>query len=468
MMSCATNLTANWEGLAMDSLVHQIVADFKATYGSKITDKADLFLAERNMLEYLMRLGRAAMGHLFDGIPRGYEGPRLQRDGSQYKFVGYRKTVLHGLFGQLEYNRAYYFSSDPGGGGYFPLDQRLGIDKRHTPACQYFLSTFTGREAYQKSLNRFHEIFRPDGQQSISMRKALDMDAQLGQSIEALRQKEIRELGQEGCQLATRQPIKDVVAVSVDATKLREKGKENRSSRGRKKYQILWKDVKIAAVSRVGWDANRQEASCTHSSYLSGIEHADEFFQRVHVEFARRVSEPQKVLTVILADGAEWIWERARDVAPGPYILILDFYHACEHVSELCKLLYGEQTPRYWKAFKRWKDLLYSGQVKTFILQLRKIRDTAAYRDKRDAIQGQLNYFQGHKDKMHYDRYRRMRLPIGSGTIESACKNVIGGRMKQGGMTWSQQGADGMLQIRASLESDRFFDDFVATLDLAA
>ena len=130
--------------------------------------------------------------------------------------------------------------------------------------------------------------------------------------------------------------------------------------------------------------------------------------------------------------------------------------------------MYGEQTPRYWKAFKRWKDLLYSGQVKTFILQLRKIRDTAAYRDKRDAIQGQLNYFQGHKDKMHYDRYRRMRLPIGSGTIESACKNVIGGRMKQGGMTWSQQGADGMLQIRASLESDRFFDDFVATLDLAA
>ena len=61
---------------------------------------------------------------------------------------------------------------------------------------------------------------------------------------------------------------------------------------------------------------------------------------------------------------------------------------------------------------------------------------------------------------MDYLRFRQMQLPIGSGTIESACKNVIGGRMKQGGMTWSPDGADGMLQIRASQESGRFESDF--------
>jgi len=106
----------------MDTLVHQIVADFKAAYGLKITDKADLFLTERNMLEYLMRLGRAAMGEVFAGIGKGYEGPTLQRQGGQYKFVGYRKTVLHGLFGLVDYSRAYYFNSEEQGGGYFPLD----------------------------------------------------------------------------------------------------------------------------------------------------------------------------------------------------------------------------------------------------------------------------------------------------------------------------------------------------------
>ena len=92
----------------------------------------------------------------------------------------------------------------------------------------------------------------------------------------------------------------------------------------------------------------------------------------------------------------------------------------------------------------------------------------AEHRDDRDLIQGQINYFTDNKERMRYDVYRAMRLPVGSGTIESACKNVIAGRMKQGGMTWSETGADGMLQIRSSIASDRHLQDFLATLDRAA
>jgi len=69
---------------------------------------------------------------------------------------------------------------------------------------------------------------------------------------------------------------------------------------------------------------------------------------------------------------------------------------------------------------------------------------------------------------MRYDRYRAMQLPIGSGTVESSCKHVIGARMKQGGMTWSESGAAGMLQIRTSLASERFLQDFRYTLRQAA
>ena len=47
-----------------------------------------------------------------------------------------------------------------------------------------------------------------------------------------------------------------------------------------------------------------------------------------------------------------------------------------------------------------------------------------------------LNYFEENEERMHYDQYRAMHLPIGSGTVESSCKKVIGGRMKQGGMSW--------------------------------
>jgi hypothetical protein len=166
----------------MDSLVPQIVENFKAAYGLNITDSNDLLLTEKNLLEFLMKLGRATMGAVFQQLDTGYEGAVIRKEERKYKFVGYRITSLYGLFGMIDYKRAYYYSGQEGGGGYFPLDEKLGIQKRHTPGCQYFLSSFTGREAYQKSLDRFHEIFRPDATQLISLRKALDMDAKFWRS----------------------------------------------------------------------------------------------------------------------------------------------------------------------------------------------------------------------------------------------------------------------------------------------
>jgi hypothetical protein len=382
--------------------------------------------------------------------------------------VGYRTTSLHGLFGMIEYRRAYYFSEQEGGGGYFPLDEKLGIRKRHTPGCQYFLSSFTGREAYQKSLDRFHEIFRPDATELISMRKSLDMDAELGSRLEGLRQEEIAQVFQKKQLIAKENVIKDLMAVSVDATKLRQRGQEERIVDGKTTYPTVWRDVKIGAVSSIGWDEKHQEAFCSASSYVSGIEHADEFFKRVTVEVHRRAEDLKKMHVVFLADGAKWIWDRFVELAPQNSTFILDFYHACEHVSELCKKLYGEQTPGYWKHFKGWKATLWAGKVKKFLQELHQIRDMAEHREFRDLIQGQIDYFIENKERMKYDAYRASRLPIGSGTIESACKNVIAGRMKQGGMTWSETGADGMLQIRSSIASGRHLQDFLATLDRAA
>ena len=258
------------------------------------------------------------------------------------------------------------------------------------------------------------------------------------------------------------------MAVSVDATKLRQWGQEQATAEGQKSCPTIWRDVKLGAVSSIGWEEKRQEAFCTASSYVSGIEHADMFFQRLTVEMQRRSADLKRQRVVFLADGANWIWDRFAEIAPCDSTFILDFFHACQHVSDVCKQLYGELTPEYWKHFKRWKTTLFEGRVETFLQELHLIRDVAAYRAHRDFLQGQINYFTENKDRMKYDTYRALRLPIGSGTIESACKNVIGGRMKQGGMTWSELGAQGMLQIRSSIASGRHLQDFLATLDRAA
>ena len=277
----------------MDSLVPQIAEAFKAAYGKKITDSTDLLLAERNLLEFMMLLGRGVMVQVFQDMDGGYEGPVIEKDGRKYRFVDYRQTTLHGLFGTVQHTRAYYHSPH-GGGGYFPLDRKLGIEKRHTPGCQYFLSSFTGRQAYEKSLKHFHEIFRPDGTELISERKALDMDAELGSRLEQLRQEEIRQVFQRKRDVRQEAPIEDRMAISVDATKVREWGEAELTPEGTKSWPTIWRDARIGSVSSIGWDQKRQEAFCSASSYVSGIEHAVSFLQTLDGGSEQACGQPEE------------------------------------------------------------------------------------------------------------------------------------------------------------------------------
>jgi hypothetical protein len=448
-------------------LVSQLLEHFKTTFGLTINNAEQLFETQRNLLEYLVRIGRELENKMFEELGRGYEGAIIERDGKRYKFVDYRSNTIHGLFGEIRYRRAYYVGEGKEAGSTIPLDERLGIEKRHTPGFNYFLSSFTGREAYQESLNRFHEIFRPDGRHLVSMRKALDMDYKLGGRLEEQRQKEIRGVFEQRLPMEVQREIEGTMGVSIDATKVREKQGEYVDDSGEKRYKIGFRDAKIGAISEVRWDPARSEAYCAASSYVGGIEHADEFFPRVWVEMNRRAQNPEKIRIVFLGDGAPWIWDRVPDLANNQSVCILDFYHAAERLSDICKEFYGEQTEQYWQQFTRWRDSFLEGKVETVIAELKQMRGTCKG-NKRHFLQGQISFFVDNKERMHYDQYLAMKLPIGSGTIESACKNVIGARMKQGGMTWSESGAEGMLQIRASLSSERFLQDFRSTLRPAA
>ena len=57
---------------------------------------------------------------------------------------------------------------------------------------------------------------------------------------------------------------------------------------------------------------------------------------------------------------------------------------------------------------------------------------------------------------MRYAEFRAQGYPIGSGTVESACKRVIGARPKQAGMRWTKAGAQAVLSLRSQLLSGRW------------
>ncbi|MFL6214567.1 MAG: hypothetical protein ACJ74J_11835, partial [Blastocatellia bacterium] len=56
---------------------------------------------------------------------------------------------------------------------------------------------------------------------------------------------------------------------------------------------------------------------------------------------------------------------------------------------------------------------------------------------------------------MRYGEYQAAGLPIGSGAVESTCKQMVTARCKQAGMRWSEAGADAMLALRSFVLNDR-------------
>src|SRR5262249_58314215 len=69
-----------------------------------------------------------------------------------------------------------------------------------------------------------------------------------------------------------------------------------------------------------------------------------------------------------------------------------------------------------------------------------------AVREKYTAV---LGYLRSNVHRMDYPRYLANGWLIGSGAVESACKTVVGQRLKQAGMRWRGDGTDSMWHLRA-------------------
>ena len=463
-------------------LVAELLRHCKSTFGIDLSPSSgprELRAAGLAMLKSLVQLGRAAMHVWYQQLGDGDLGSQVTRNGVRYRRVGKRAKTIHGLFGWVTYVRFCYARLDGGGAGWAPLDEQLGVQRGYAPDCQYFMACFCGRQPYQESLDHFHEVFRADGIERISMRKAYEMTCEVNRGLEQQRQQEITEYLEEDKRVAVQEEITETMVVCIDAGKVPTRANENVDDAGNKSYECQYRDSKIATVSAVQEQKDADEPAptdepaaedehdtddevrLTNTSCVTGIEHADAFFPRIEVEMQRRSAQLAALTLVIIADGASWIWDRVSDLAErGQQVWhILDFWHACDHLAKIARLLHGDGTTAFKECFMRWRGMLRESRGAAVIEELTKLRDSGEHPALRDDLQGEIDYFTANRQRMDYRRYRELGLPIGSGTVESACKNVVAARMKQSGMMWGMPGATGMLQLRASLKSRRFSSD---------
>ena len=156
---------------------------------------------------------------------------------------------------------------------------------------------------------------------------------------------------------------------------------------------------------------------------------------------------------VCVNDGARWIWLIV-DRCYQPCVEILDWWHAVEKLWGLGRFLFGEGSESVGPWVEQQEPHLWAGRLRLILHDIH-----SRYPHGQPAPTGlaqPLGYLFSNRRRMHYAEFRRLGYPIGSGSVESACKTVAQARLKQAGMRWSRGGAQAMLALRSTILSDRW------------
>jgi len=157
---------------------------------------------------------------------------------------------------------------------------------------------------------------------------------------------------------------------------------------------------------------------------------------------------------VAISDGGVGLEDWLRSNFPRVEAVILDFYHAAEHLNDWAKAWHprDEDAAQQWAG--SWCHRLKHDGGQTVLAELRTLVVPGRSPALRDAHRQLLVYFENQVHRMDYPRYRAKGWPIGSGPVEAACKQVVGQRLKGSGMRWSERGADAVCHLRALFRSE--------------
>ena len=219
-------------------------------------------------------------------------------------------------------------------------------------------------------------------------------------------------------------------------------------------------DVEVLAVDAVmvcfhdGWHEEKvamawqlQDGEARPPRYVTGEGPWDTCGPALQ-ELTRREGRRRAGTLVCVADGAHAIWRLLTREFPEA-VQILDWYHVQEHLAEVATAL-GADGPAW---HKRQRDALETRGPVPVLWTLRRLMHTGTTKAVREAARGCFTYLWWHRTRMEYPTAIARGYPIGSGRIESACKQVVQQRAKQAGMRWSHPHLQTVLAARCAFLS---------------
>jgi hypothetical protein len=181
--------------------------------------------------------------------------------------------------------------------------------------------------------------------------------------------------------------------------------------------------------------------------------------ERLFVELAVACHErdPRRAKTLVcLMDGEPALWEVQRKWLPRA-VGVLDLFHVLERLWQAAHTIHREGSREAERFVEHRLRMLLEGKVGYVIGGLKRLRDEPALPgQKRRTLSAVIGYYEHNRDHMRYDEYLAAGYPIGSGVAEGACRHVVKDRLEQTGMRWTVNGAQAMLNLRATYLNGRW------------
>ncbi len=220
-----------------------------------------------------------------------------------------------------------------------------------------------------------------------------------------------------------------------------------------------WKELKTGCVFEIERrptpDTQSGEtadlAQAVRTSYVAHLGGPEIFGQHVWAE-ARRRDWTHAHDTIALGDGAPWVWNLVKEHFYDSRQAV-DWYHATHHLASAARLLKGDGEAAAHQWFTQQQTTLFQGHADQIALQLQQAASQQLAGG--EQLQREAGYFRDNHRRMQYMELREDGFPIGSGMVESGCKQFRA-RFNGPGMQWSRLGIERLLPVRAAIMSHRF------------
>lgn len=338
-------------------------------------------------------------------------------------------------YGVVSVERHVYQMST-GGITYCPLDDKARIINSTTPL---FAKSIAHKYANLSALSVVDD-FKSNHNRNVAVhyiQQVADMVGSIAQATESTWEYEIPE---------QKEPVA-TVGISLDGT------------------CVLMKDDGYREAMTGNLSLYSKNGDRLHTIYIAAApEYGKELFlNKLTMEIEKIKKVHPGIDYIGIADGAKTNWEFLKQHTA---YQILDFYHATEYLADASHSMYKkEDQQKEWldnachqlKHDKSGAEALLAEMSKQLLLKNTKIN--------MDKLKAAVTYFTNQKHRMNYEEYRDKNFPIGSGTIEAACKVLIKQRLCCSGMKWKNRGASIVLSIRSLVRTDCRWEQFWDKID---